>query len=412
VSRTPIAAACGTVTCVADARFSARRWELDHAANWASWIESPQTSRIERTSRLADAIYQVTLHWTACQSEAADVVLELPKTLSRCNELAFTSESETLAYTIWHLVDRYGRIVQVLDELLRRGHLPLRKTRLSVLEIGAGPSPALHAVRDFYRDLVGWGEQVDGRLDLTPCTHLLSLDHGAAWSHLVHAVSEELLVLGDDGGPHLFDITYGNLESFSVPAEHERAIDRLADWLSADADAWDEYLEPVQARSQAIDTHDYPPGAIDLIILCNFLTEAAMTRVFADELAHLADSLTPGGVLLVLGSQAAAYDEIFNDFRTLATRSGRVRTLFELDRVAPHRDPRVHEAVSKQIVACLLHLQSLAPETFSAVHMALPSDVQRPGETPLTFPVFRASAFKHEGRQPRGRWGRRETGPH
>jgi ribosomal protein RSM22 (predicted rRNA methylase) len=353
-----------------EARFSAKQWQLHHAEDWATWIESSRTSRIKRMSRLAEGARRLTLRWVASSEHAERVVLELPRTLNRCNELAFSSESETLAYTIWHLVDRYARIIQVLDELVRRGQLPLRKTRLSALEIGAGPSPALHAVRDFYGDLVEWTSQLDDKLKLTPATHLLSLDRGPAWSHLVHGVSEELLLLGDDVEPHLFGINYADFESFSVKAEHREAIARLARWIIADADAWDEYLELSQAQSQAIASHDYPPGAIDLIILCNFLTEAEMTHTFAEELAGLADSLTPGGILLILGSQAANYDAIFDDLSSLITRSGKVRPLFRLDRVAPHPDPRVYEVISNQIVACLQHCKLLAPDAFSVGRVA------------------------------------------
>jgi len=239
---------------MAEARFSAKQWELYHAEDWARWIESSRTSRIERMSRLAEGVRQLTIRWVISPAQAERVVFELPRTLNRCNELAFSSDSETLAYTIWHLVDRYARILQVLDELLRRGDLPLRKTRLSALEIGAGPSPALHAVRDFYSDLVEWKGRLDEKLELTPATHLLSLDRGAAWSHLVHGVSEELLLLGDDVGPHFFSINYTNFEDFSVQIEHRKAIVNLARWITADADAWDEYLEPSQAQSQAIST--------------------------------------------------------------------------------------------------------------------------------------------------------------
>jgi hypothetical protein len=392
-----------------EARFSAKQWQLHHAEDRVTWIESSRTSRIKRMSRLAEGVRRLTIHWVASPEQAERVMLELPRTLNRCNELTFSSESETLAYTIWHLVDRYARILQVLDELVRRGHLPLRKTRLSALEIGAGPSPALHAVRDFYCDFIEWACQLDTELKLTSATHLLSLDRGAAWSHLVHGVSEELLLLGDDIGPHLFGINYTDFESFSVKAEHREAIAHLARWIIADADRWDEYVEPSQAQSQAIASHEYPPGGIDLIVLCNFLTETEMTRTFSDELAGLADSLTPGGILMVLGSQDASYDAIFNDLSSIITRSGKVRALFRLDRVVAHPDPRVHEVVSNQIVACLLHCKLKAPDVFSAICGSLPRDVRGLGEMPIKFPEFRAAVFKWEGQRPRGRWGRRQN---
>lgn len=390
-----------------EARFSAKQWQLHHADDWLTWIESSRTSRIKRMSRLAEGVRQLTLRWVASSEQAERVVLELPQTLGRCNELAFSSESETLAYTIWHLVDRYARIIQVLDELVKRGQLPLRKTRLSALEIGAGPAPALHAVRDFYADLVEWTSQLNENLELTPATHLLSLDRGAAWPHLVHNLSEELLLLGDNTGPHIFGISFADFESFSIQEEHREAIAHRARWLIADADAWDEYLEPSKALAQAVASHDYPPGAVDLIILCNFLTEAEMTQTFASELTRLADSLTPGGILLILGSQAASYDTIFDDLHALITRSGKVRPLFRLDRVAAHPDPQVYEIVSNQILTCLQHCELMAPDAFSAIRKSLPRDVRGLGEMPIDFPEFRAAVFKWEGQRPQGRWGRR-----
>ena len=266
-----------------------------------------------------------------------------------------------------------------------------------------------HAVRDFYCDLVEWTGQLDEKLNLTPATHLLSLDRGVAWSHLVHGVSEELLLLGDDIGSHSFSINYTNFESFLVQTEHRKAIANLRRWIAADAGSWDEYVEPSQAQSQAIASHKYPPGAIDLIILCNFLTEAEMIHTFADELTDLVESLTPGGVLLVLGSQAATYDAIFDDLSSLITRSGKVRPLLRLDRVAAHPDPRVYEVVSNQIIASLRHCQLMAPDAFSAIRKSLPRDVRGLGDMPIKFPEFRAAVFKWEGRRPQGRWGRRRV---
>jgi len=118
--------------------------------------------------------------------------------MGRCNELAFDTEAETLAYTIWHLVDRYGRILQVLDEMLEAGHLPLRRKRMSVLEVGAGPSPAAYAITDFYEDLQAWSASLgESGVDFRPVTNLMLLDRGPAWGHLVHHVSEALIALGE-----------------------------------------------------------------------------------------------------------------------------------------------------------------------------------------------------------------------
>lgn len=381
---------------MSEPRFIAKRWERAHVDDWNDWIGGASTTRVRRASVLATAVMNLTVRWTGSWVEAERVVRDLPETLGRCNEIEFSSDSETLAYTIWHLVDRYSRILHVLDELFRQGDLPLRKTRLAALEIGAGPSPALMAVRDFYLDCATWAQGIEGGPEVIPATHLLSLDRGAAWSHLVHGVSEELLALDPSAPPHGFGIDYKEFEAFSVKGEHHKAIERIARGIVAEPDSWDEYVDLATARTEAVLSKGYPPGAMDLIVLCNFVTDSTMTSVFSAELVELAASLTPGGVLLVLGSASGLYDSIFRDLNALLAQSNVVRRVLDITEQAPHPDPRLGKVVDAQLVSCLGHCRSLAPEVFSEVAPTLPRDIRDPGAATLKFPEFRAMAFKRE----------------
>jgi hypothetical protein len=81
-----------------------------------------------------------------------------------------------------HLVDRYRRFWNVLEELLRATALPVRDTALDVLDVGTGPAPALYAVNDFFEELrVFAGEANDScRRLLTPPPRLRSIERSRA----------------------------------------------------------------------------------------------------------------------------------------------------------------------------------------------------------------------------------------
>jgi hypothetical protein len=380
-------------------RFSARQWEIERASGWRSWVAGPTSSRLADFRRMAVAVKALTRHWVADAESGAHVVRSLPSTMGQCNELDFATEAETLAYTIWHLVDRYGRVLQVLDGLFAAGYLPLRKKRMSVLEVGSGPSPASYAVTDFYLDLRTWSaSQGEPQVDICPVTNLMLLDRGPAWAHLVHNLSEELLVLGESRRPRPFDITYDEFESFSVRSEHLAGIEQETRRLIAEADYWDERLGRQEARAEAIRGRAYPPGAVDLIVICNFLTFSAMTEYFAREIELLADSLTPGGVLVAVGSSRSGYNSIFEELTQLVTRSGRVTPLSVSNGpFRAHADAQAHEVVEDAIVACLRHCEGVAPDVFDDIRSLLHPEVRNPGSRRLTFPSFRVAAFRSQG---------------
>jgi hypothetical protein len=235
----------------------------------------------------------------------------------------------------------------------------------------------------------------------------MSLDRGPAWAHLVHNLSEELILLGGTRRVRPFDVTYGEFKSFSVRAEHLAGIERAARGLVHEAETWDEYLDLREARVEAVRGHSYPPGAVDLIILCNFLTHPRMTEAFAEEIALLGDSLTPGGVLVALGSADPTYDVVFDDLRRLVTRAGRASPISITNGpMRAHTDSRAHKVVEEQIIECLRHCEDSTPSVFAEIRHRLHRQVRHPGSEHLTFPSFRVAVYKDEGVRPRGKWGR------
>jgi hypothetical protein len=234
-------------------------WLRDQADAWAAWRSSEHSLRQRQLTGMAATVSIIARRALLTRS-ADDIVGRYPDVLENCDRLSFDSDAETIAYLIWHLSDRYGRILQVLDRLFAAGHLPLRRSRLSVLEVGAGPAPVLFAVRDFYDDLRAFAATSGLGVEVAPAQLLHSIDRGPAWSWLLHQFSEELSVSqgpGADGSVLPFEITYHDLEGFSIQGEHDRIINRRAEDIRADFERSDDYI--------SLHTADGSPSRTEII---------------------------------------------------------------------------------------------------------------------------------------------------
>jgi hypothetical protein len=274
---------------------------------------------------------------------------------------------------------------------------------MSVLEVGAGPCPVIYAAIDYYSDLAKWcGATQQSLQPLTPA-NLHTIDRGMAWGGLVHAVSEALISLGAGRHPLPFETTYDDLRGYSVRTSHQEGIARATARLLAEADFYDEPLDNRFAREQALKQRDYPPGAYDLIVLSNFLTTSRVTATFSAEIGSLAQSLTPGGVLLILGGTGPKYVDVYSDLRRIIEDEsplGAVQVFAQ--QMHAHPESQIHDLVAAHIVGGLKHAQTLAAEEFRLIRSALPADVCELKTSAVRFPTFTVLAFKNEHRRRRG----------
>lgn len=337
-------------------------------------------------------------HRALLTPSADDIVTRYPDILANCDQLAFDSDAETVAYLIWHLSDRYGRVLQVLDRLFLAGHLPLRRNRLSVMEVGAGPAPALFAVRDFYDDLRAFIATSELGVEVGPARILHAIDRGPAWSWLLHRFSEELYATqGPDaeGSVLPFRITYHDLEGFSVRREHDAAIDGAAATIRAEFERSDDDISMHSARQFAIEDGNYPPSAYDLIVMCNFLTNTDITETFAAEIELLSTALSPGGLLVVIGAVGGRYPAVYARLETILAQT-RLRPLEDFTRpIQAHADERQRNLIGAQIRGDVAFSSALAPTAFARAQHRLPEDVTNLDQ-PVGFPQFQVRAWKNE----------------
>jgi hypothetical protein len=130
--------------------------------------------------------------------------------------------------------------------------------------------------------------------------------------------------------------------------------------------------------------------------MCNFLTNTSFTARFQSEIAGLARSLTPGGVLLVLGGTGRQYPVIYEALDRAVASAHLARVVNEDLRA--QCEPMARRIAAGQIVSCLRHLKERAPEAYSTVQDGLHKDVHALDPERLHFPHFHVRAYKREGR--------------
>jgi len=331
-----------------------------------------------------------------------EVIGALVPTLASCDSLTFESPAECLAYVCWHLVDRYGRVQLALDQLAAAGHLPVRHRSVTLLEVGAGPAPAAYAIADYYASLVDWCQATDQAIQPALVGLPATLDRGPAWGHVLHRLSEMVLLQGQasEGVVRTFGTSYADLQGFSVRKLHDEGVTQSAEQEIRDAEWADEHLSDREARKLAQERGAHPPSAYDLIVMCNFLTQSEMMTGLATELSELTGSLTPGGVLLVLGSADDRYEEVYAAVDKLATRRPGhplKRVLADLDPLPAQANEVTRNVVGNGLIRDLSMLKGRAPDAFDVVRPKLPGDVRPLDPAKLDFPRFRLRAYKREG---------------
>jgi hypothetical protein len=313
-----------TTEAPAQARWAAGRWQREHAQSLEEWRKSGASLATPHLTTLCRAVNETVRELS---SDPHALGAKLPPTRKFCDDLCFQDYDEAAAYTVQHLTDRYGRVTQVLERLFAAGHLPLRLRQMSVLEVGAGPAPGLYAARDFYADLALWAETTGQQTEFVPVTHMYALDRGEAWDRLLHHLSERLISLRSalpcSPGALPFRVEYDNLVGFSPIREHVTALDQVAALISADFDRADEPIARSTARRFAEEDGVDKPSAYDLVVVCNFLTTEDSVKDFRTDLRQLASSLTPGGLLIVIGHPyGKKYTRIWSELRALMRDAG------------------------------------------------------------------------------------------
>ncbi|MBA1147845.1 hypothetical protein H0Z60_12385 [Ectothiorhodospiraceae bacterium WFHF3C12] len=249
----------------------------------------------------------------------------------------------------------------------------------------------------FYADLVRWPGR--GRIELSPVSILDALDRGPAWDRFLHHLSEHLISVrgGAVGeGPLVFGRSLHSFDGLDIRRRHHLSVKLKADEIIDEFDQADEWISDSQARESAYAEGVEQPSAYDLVLLSNFLTSTSMTELFETELRRLGRSLTPGGVLIVLGGTGGDYPEIYSRLRAACT-SERLKDISPPEPMQAGANYEYLALVAKHTRGVVeLAFFECPPEIQAAASKQLPEDLVNDNER-YRLPRFRVLVHVKQG---------------
>jgi hypothetical protein len=376
---------------------SAKQWETAIAPSFLGWRQDSGCS-MRALQTFADAVHSVVSAFEKGSPTKCWPIL--PDVFGGCDDLKFDHEHEAIAYAALHLVERYARVTQVLAFALQTGAIRLRGVK--ALEVGAGPAPALYASRDFLDQLASWPNL--GSVEVGQLSQFHPLDRGRAWHRFIHHLSEVVLQYPTEcpngSGALGFGLAEEQFSDFDVRQTHHRRILQNAEQIRGEFDRADEYITDSAARRMSYEQGGDRPSAYDLIFVSNFLTNAALAETFAVEIDGLCRSLTPGGLLVVLGSTASGYHQIYDRVRSIA-REARLVDASPKTPMTVTDDPASRLIVEAHLRTNFNSFRStVSPARVKEIERRLPRDLVDHAR-PIEFPSFMSLVFVNRTRQRR-----------
>lgn len=377
-------------------RWSAKQWQQRNSQAFREWRSRERGPTDFDFETMCGAVSDVVRILDTPDRVAA----RLGDVFGKCDDLDFDSTAETAAYTLAHMADRYGRSYQVLELLFEHGYLPVRKNKLNVLDVGAGPGPSTFAAIDFYRQLADWADDTHAGVAPSHVTFPAVLERGRAWSPTIHNLTEFLNARrasrGDGtervpAGP--LGVHFTELGGFSARAVHHEQRARLSREIQAEwDDDWDAKesasTPSARAAAYAAPSPALAPSAYDIVFVSNFVTQRQLVDRYRTELRGLATWLSPGGILVALGSSTATYENIWRDVRSAVEREQVISLNNVSGDLQANCDPSRHRLIRAQQISDRDYLRAsgaTVPRKFETLTQRTP------------FPPFRVMAWRNRG---------------
>jgi len=391
---------------------SARQWQLAHGAAAADWMHSSGVAQ----RMLADVCTAVetTIQWEVGDNPdwARRVIERFPAVRGKCDQLRFSDPAQALAYLILHVPDRYCRMFQVLERLLASGRLPVGKgDNFAAIDVGAGPGPGIFAVRSFYAALACYARLHDPEWPITSLGRADVVEYSEAMPQVMRRFGQAVLkaeadqAVGADTGraePHpceqelarsAFPLgeVYRDFSVFDVHREHHLARLQRAEELYREDEL--ELSREGANRLAYAEAADRPSGYA-VVSMMNFLTPGSQALIrFTEAIKRLiGNALIPGGTVLVLSSDSAGYQEIYEEL----DRRARDASLTVLDGFDTRLQAAGREYEAEMVAATIRRmwnrLEPLAGDV-SQTKEKLPAKIYDASK-PYKFSKFRARAYR------------------
>jgi hypothetical protein len=284
--------------------FTWKKLQTQSAASFQAWLNAGR--RDADIVRIQQTLTAFLLEQLSDRAEVRKFIAAWPCVMgSSCNDArTYLVYENVLAYCHIHFLERYRRFYQVLERLYEIGHLPMRDSEVRVLDVGTGPAPCLYAFQDFYDQIRGFANfRRLTELHLNPPV-LNCVEQSPAMERFMHHFSERTLRPRPFGATHR-DFLKLDLSALRRASEEESRKSQESDWDDPGV-PWP--FDPVDYKH-------------DLYIFSNFLTTREFAATARNQLLKIFYWLGPGQRLLIMGSSAHQYDEIYDFINGLASQA-------------------------------------------------------------------------------------------
>jgi ribosomal protein RSM22 (predicted rRNA methylase) len=279
---------------------------------------------------------------------ADDFMKAIPDVLGKCNDDIYDLPLRPEAYAYIHLLERYRRTWRVLVELTRTGDLPLARYGVRTLDVGTGPAPVLYAVNDFYNALTRFAETHQIEPLRLPMPDLYAVEGSHQMAQFFHQFSE---LAGRASGP--FGAEWQDFRVFNPAGRRAAALKARVDDIVDEDDTSEafarQWVHEYEGWRQGLHTYR-------LCVFSNFLTTAELLDQIEDRVGMAFGAVTPGGVVVVTGSDKTRYRDIYARVEEIAEAAGFRRSETEQTFDPVDGDPyaqtisRVYAAVWSRLV--------------------------------------------------------------
>lgn len=128
------------------------------------------------------------------QINAKSIARNLEKVLMNCDNVNFDDLGAMEAYLIWHFLPRILRYQVTFHSLLKSDILPIRKNKIEILELGAGPAQALFVISDIYNLLKIYRKKDKIKLLENIDFHLDYVERSISFRSFIHNFIEQIIV--------------------------------------------------------------------------------------------------------------------------------------------------------------------------------------------------------------------------
>ena len=296
-----------------------RRLRLSYGSEFLEWVQQSGAKR-HALQNVGGSLLLFFQRWFLDGEhgdrsvERARFFEQLVPTAQCCDQVLYDDVPTAAAYAFQHLLERYRRTWQVLEELMHHGALPFGRYGVNLLDVGTGPAPTIYAIRDFYGVLNDFADERNvpiPPLFIEPA--VVEPAHGMVL--FMHNLSEVMMAVRPNQKSGPFGARFSYLRDVDIGALREDAIERtIAELLREDDD-----LSPAYARKLANESGELVRQfSYRFIVFSNVLTTMGFTQECLPTIIALLENQTAGAIAYFTGGVGRGgddnkdYQEIFH----------------------------------------------------------------------------------------------------